>query len=451
MKVPRIALLALLTGVVANAACGSQPEGPHPNIILISADTLRADHVGVNGYHRATTPTIDALAAGGVNFTSAYSQAPNTAPSHTSILTSLYPSVHGVLQHGQVPDEKLVTLPAALREAGYQTGAFTQLSGETFKPGFDTWHLIESGLQSGKGLGELTMVTDWVGERTAPWFVFLHSYDVHLPYAPQPDYVDMWAGDYEGPLEPDITRKLVDQINGETREDGPLIAVERLEVTARDLQFIIDMYDAELRRLDDIYGRFFAKLREMDEWDNTIIVFLADHGEEFGEHGRWGRHTYTLNEELLRVPLIIAGPGVPVGQTIEAAVRLVDVAPTILGLVGVENPQYFMGESLAPIWDGDERLPRQVVAERGVKIVERTLIHAGFKYMDDGRLFDLKTDRWGSVDIAADNPDIADRMATSLLDWMGQFATLAAVVRTDGEVQLSEEDERRLRALGYLQ
>jgi len=447
----RIVLVAPVLGAAMNFACGSAPEGPSPNVILISADTLRADHVGANGYPRATSPTIDALAARGVNFTSAYSQAPNTAPSHTSILTSLYPSVHGVLQHGQVPDDKLVMLPEALRDAGYQTAAFTQLNGETFKPGFDTWHFIESELQSGKGLGELTMVTDWIGERTAPWFVFLHSYDVHLPYAPEPDYVDMWAADYEGPLDPNITRKIVDSINGESRASGHLEFTERREVTERDLQFIVDMYDAELRRLDDIYGRFFAQLREMDEWDNTVIVFLADHGEEFGEHGNWGRHTYTLNEELLRVPLIIAGPGVPAGQTVEAAVRLVDVAPTILGLVGVENPQYFMGESLAPIWDGRERAPRQVLAERGVETVERALIHAGFKYMDDGRLFDLTADRWGTVDIAADNPDVVDRMATSLLDWMGQFTALAAVVRTDGEVQLSEEDERRLRALGYLQ
>ena len=449
---PRIALLALLASAVANAACGSQPEGPRPNIILISADTLRADHVGVNGYHRATTPTIDALAASGVNFTNAYSQAPNTAPSHTSILTSLYPSVHGVFRHGQVPDDKLVTLPEALRDAGYQTGAFTQLNGATFKPGFDTWYFIESAVRNGKGLGELTMITDWVGERTGPWFVFLHSYDVHLPYAPAADYVDMWAGDYEGPLNPRITDKLIDRINGESRETGHIEAAERLDVTELDLQFIIDMYDAELRRLDDIYGRFFARLQEMGEWDNTIIVFLADHGEEFGEHGKWGRHTYALNEELLRVPLIIAGPGVPVGQTIEAAVRLIDVAPTILGLVGVGNPRYFMGKSLAPIWDGDERAPRQVLAERaGVKVVERTLIHAGFKYMDDGRLFDLTTDKWGTVDIAADNPEIVDRMAASMLDWMGQFTTLAALVRTDGDVQLTAEEERRLRALGYLQ
>ncbi len=433
----RIVLLGLVLSAATSLACGGAPEGPRPNVILISADTLRADHVGANGYHRTTSPTIDALAARGVNFTNAYSHAPNTAPSHTSILTSLYPSVHGVFQHGQEPDEKLVTLPEALRGAGYQTGAFTQLNGKTFEPGFDTWYYIDSALQSGKGLGDLDMVTDWVGERTAPWFVFLHSYDVHLPYAPEADYVDMWADDYEGPLRPNVTRALVDSIN-----DGSL------EVTERDLQFILDMYDAELRRLDDIYSRLFAKLEAMGELDNTIIVFLSDHGEEFGEHGKWGRHTYALHEELLRVPLIVAGPGVPQGQTIDAAVRLVDVAPTILDLVGVGYPQYFMGEGLSGVWDGTERTPRQVIVERQT---ERALIHAGFKYTTDGELFDLTTDKWGTVNIARDNPDVVSRMSDALLDWTGRFAELAAVVRTDGEIHLTAEEERRLRALGYLQ
>jgi arylsulfatase A-like enzyme len=434
----------LVLSVATSIACGPSTETTRPNVILISADTLRADHVGANGYPRATTPTIDALAASGVNFTRAYSHAPNTAPSHTSILTSLYPSVHGVLQHGQIPNEKLVALPEALREAGYQTGAFTQLNGDTFRPGFDTWHFMESGVARGKGLGELTMVADWIGERTAPWFLFLHSYDVHLPYAPEPEYVDMWAADYEGPMSPRIDRGLVDRINGES-PDGRVF-----EATERDLQYILDMYDAELRRLDDIYARFFARLREMGAWDDTIVVFLSDHGEEFGEHGKWGRHTYSIHEELLRVPLVITGPGVPVGRSIDAAVRLVDVAPTIMELVGVDQPQYFMGESLVPIWTGDERTPRQVVVERGVVDIRQALIHDGFKYMDDGRLFDLRADKWGTVDVSADHPEIVEAMTESLLDWAGQFSALATLVRSDGQVQLSEEEKRRLRALGYL-
>jgi len=405
--------------------------------LLISADTLRADHLGANGYVRDTTPSMDAVAARGVNFTRAYSHAPNTAPSHTSILTSLYPSVHGVFEHGQEPDPNLVTLPEALQGAGYATGAFTQLNGRTFAPGFDTWHFIKSQLESNKGLTDLDVLTDWVGERTKPWFAFLHSYDVHLPYAPEPEYLEMWAPDYDGPLPNNVSRKTVNRVNSGD-----------IETDERDLQFILDVYDAELRRLDDIYGRLFAKLEEMGELDDTIVVFLADHGEEFGEHGLYGRHTYALHEELLRVPLVIAGPGVPEGMVIDAPVRMVDVAPTILDFAGVEYPQHFMGESLIPVWDGSERTLRQVVAERPRA---RVLIHAGFKFSADGKLYDLTTDPWGTIDIAADNPDIVESMSASLTDWTGRFAELASVVRTNGEINLTAEEERRLRALGYLQ
>jgi arylsulfatase A-like enzyme len=431
------ALAAILTVAVLVAACSAPAPPPRPNILLISADTLRADHVGANGYYRDTTPTIDALAARGTNFTHAYSHAPQTAMSHTSLLTSLYPSVHGVFEHGQRPDPALITLPEALLAAGYATGAFTQLNGRTFEPGFETWHYIESELESNKGLTDLTVLTDWVGSQEKPWFAFLHSYDVHLPYAPEPEYLEMWAPDYDGPLPPNIRRRAqIDPINS-----------GEMEVTERDLQFIVDVYDAELRRLDDIYGRLFADLEAMGELENTVIVFFSDHGEEFGEHGNWGRHSYTLHEELLRVPLIFAGPGVPEGLEIDAAVRLVDVAPTLFDMLQIEHPEHVMGEALQPVWDGTERAPRQVIAERNN---ERAIIHAGFKYYQD-KLYDLNADPWGTVDIAAENPELVETLSLALTDWTGRFHQMASVVRKDGTIELTPEEERRLRALGYLQ
>ncbi len=437
MKKRILALLAVLTVGGLAAGCGQLSEPPRPNVLLISADTLRFDHLGVNGYERDTTPALDALAARGLNFTHAYSHAPQTAMSHTSLLTSLYPSVHGVFEHGQEPDPDLVTLPEALQAAGYATGAFTQLNGRTFEPGFETWHYLESELESNKGLADLSVLTDWVGAREKPWFAFLHSYDVHLPYSPEEEYIEMWAPDYDGVLKGEfVRRRTVDAVN-----DGSLVTTER------DRQYIVDLYDAELRRLDDIYTKLFADLEAMGELDNTIVILFSDHGEEFGEHGNWGRHSYTLHEELLRVPLIFAGPGIPVGQTEDAAVRLVDVAPTIFDLLQIEHPEHIMGEALQPIWDGTERTPRQVVAERNN---ERALIHAGFKYYQD-KLYDLRADPWGTVDVAAENPDVVERLSVALTDWTARFAEMAAVVRTDGTIRLTPEEERRLRALGYLQ
>jgi len=137
----RVSTLAL---AVALGACGQPaPTGP-PNVIIISADTLRFDHVHANGYERETTPNIDRLAVDGTRFAHAYSEAPNTAPSHTSILSSLYPSVHGVFNHGQELDEAVVTMPEAFEAAGYATGAFTQLNGPTYHQDFQKYVFLKS-------------------------------------------------------------------------------------------------------------------------------------------------------------------------------------------------------------------------------------------------------------------------------------------------------------------
>lgn len=440
MSAPRpcptiVAILAV--ACLGAAACGAGESTARPNVLLISADTLRADHVGANGYPRATTPNVDRLARAGVNFREAYSQAPNTAPSHTSVLSSLYPSAHGVFNHGQTLDEDVVTLPEALREAGYATAAFTQLNGPTYRQGFDTYVFLESPYDKGKGLGDLAPIVQWVRDnREQPFFLFLHSYDVHLPYNPPQEYIDLWAPDYDGVLPPAIFRTQIDRINS-----------GEIEMTDRDYQYLLDLYDAELVRYDKILGDLFDALRQLDEFDDTIIVFFSDHGEEFGEHGQWGRHTYSLYQELLRTPLIFAGPGVP-ATNIQAPVRNVDIAPTVLDLAGLEIPPTFMGASLVPLWNGEERERRRVFAE---KKDLRTVVWAGYKYYSDGKLYDLEADPTEQVDVAADNPDVVARMQRELDDWLGELLTLARDIETEGPVELTQEEKRRLRALGYLQ
>lgn len=436
-------LIAMLGVVVlgANIACkgGDGARTSTPNVIIISADTLRWDHVGANGYARDTTPNIDQLAVEGVNFRQAYAQAPFTAPSHTSILSSMYPSVHGVFNHGQTLDESVVTLPEAFQQAGYATAAFTQLNGRTYRQGFDTYAFLESPYENGgKGLGDLTPATDWIERHSErPFFLFLHSYDVHLPYKPPPEYIERWAADYEGPLPKLIRRRHIDAINaGET------------VMTPRDYQYLIDMYDAELSRADEIYGRFFETLRRLEVYDNTVIAFFSDHGEEMGEHGQWGRHSYSLYNELLRTPLIIRGPGIPSGAQIDAPVGLVDMAPTLLQLAGIELPETFMGQDLEPLWSGRERQPRDVIAE---KLESRVLIAAGYKLFSDGRLFDLEADPNEHTDVAETEPEVRELMQEKLDRWAEILARAGEGIESAGPVTLTKEDKRRLRDLGYLQ
>ncbi|MGB5398637.1 MAG: sulfatase [Thermoanaerobaculia bacterium] len=423
--------------LIALLAIGCRPDAPPPNVILISLDTLRADHVGAAGYSRDTTPNLDRLAAEGTLFLNNYSQAPNTAPSHTSILTSLYPSVHGVFKHGQVLDPEVETLPEVFQQAGYRTAAFTQLNGETYKQGFDRYHILESPPNAGKGLKDTQVIQEWISKSLdQPFFLFVHSYDVHLPYSPPKNFIDRFAPGYDGPLPVWIQREDINRINH-----------GQLELAARDYQYIDDLYDAELFRADEILGTLFDHVREAGIWDETVIVVLSDHGEEFGEHGLYGRHTYSLYNELLRTPLILRGPGVPVGGKVTNPSRNIDVAPTLMRLAGLKPPESFMGDDLRPVWKGREREPREVVAERRV---DRILIRNNYKYFSDGRLFDLSLDPTEQTDIAANHPEIALEMQEGLDGWIRRFVERQKEVASSAEILLTGEEEQRLRALGYL-
>ena len=423
--------------LIALLAIGCRPDAPPPNVILISLDTLRADHVGAAGYSRDTTPNLDRLATEGTLFLNNYSQAPNTAPSHTSILTSLYPSVHGVFKHGQVLDPEVETLPEVFQQAGYRTAAFTQLNGETYKQGFDRYHILESPPNAGKGLKDTQVIQEWISESSdQPFFLFVHSYDVHLPYSPPGRFIDRFASGYDGPLPVWIHREDIHQINS-----------GELELTERDYQYVVDLYDAELYRADEILGTLFDHVRQTGIWDDTLILVFSDHGEEFGEHGIYGKHTYSLYNELLRTPLILRGPGVPGGKKVTQPTRNIDIGPTLLRLAGLEPSESFMGEDLQPVWKGRERVPREVVAERRV---DRILIRNNYKYFSDGRLFDLSLDPTEQTDIAANHPEIALDMQEGLDGWIRRFVERQKDVASSDDILLTREEEHRLRALGYL-
>jgi len=234
-----------------------------------------------------------------------------------------------------------------------------------------------------------------------------------------------------------IRRGDIDKINGgETK------------MTARDYQYLLDLYDAELTRADEYYGQLFDTLQDNGLWDNTVIAFFSDHGEEMGEHGQWSRHTYSLYNELLHTPLIIRGPGVPKGQVVDAPVRLVDLAPTLLRLAGLDPPQTFMGKDLAPVWDGQERDPREVVAE---KPDLRSLMASGYKLFSDGRLFDLEVDPTEQVDVAASEPEVLSLMQQRLDEWTQKLVAASEGVHSAGPVNLTHAEKKRLRALGYIQ
>jgi arylsulfatase A-like enzyme len=313
------------------------------NAILISLDTLRPDHLGCYGYHRPTSPTIDAVLAGrGTLFERAYTHFPGTAGSHMTLMTSLLPCVHGLLGGGPISNQKpradVHLLSELLRSAGYRTAAFTEdgyvTAGTGFARGFDTFvERTTKTINVYRGQADATLRDALAWIRTqgdGPWFTFVHTYQVHHPYTPPPGYLDEILADED------------------VAADAPLSAA---------------LYDGEIRYTDDLLAEFLAGVDAIPGGSETLIVVIADHGEQFGEHG-YHFHGNSLYDVLLHVPLIVRAPGlVPAGRRVAAPVGLIDVAPTVLDLLGLPPPSWTQGRSLVPLLaDGGSLPPSKLYA-----------------------------------------------------------------------------------------
>jgi arylsulfatase A-like enzyme len=468
-----VAVAAAVLWALASAAERAQQGAPsaRPNVLLISIDSLRADHLGSYGYRRDTSPAIDALAREGVLFEHAISSAPWTVPAHMTLLTGLPPEVHGVTSVREKLSPDATSLAEVLQAAGYDTAAF--VSGPTvmaqygFDQGFASYdesmverrqqHLGES--VTSPGLTEL--VNGWLhrwraaGAR-APFFVFLHYWDVHYDYVPPAEYARRFDPDYAGDL--DVRRF----------EGNPRL---KASMDPRDLQHLIALYDAEIRFTDDHLARVVATLRALGVLDDTIVVVTADHGEEFFDHGQKG-HAKTLYDEVLRVPLIVRYPRrVTFGQRVAAQVRLMDVAPTLLGLAGVPAPDGFAGGALSPDYRaadltpyvaGRHRAPLPPLvafsSNRWLRADQHAVRTATAKLIRHDKpppsrpapveLFDLTADPGEQANLADTSPPLLATLDSLLARWRdeaGQQTKLAVDLRA------VPQHEARLRALGYVE
>ena len=333
-------------------------------MLLIVADTLRADRLGAYGYDRPTSPNIDhELAARGLTFEAAYSQSPWTLPSMISLFTSRYP---GELL-GDDPTTfglpaELETLPEKMRGLGYRTGGFVANAllqeRNGFARGFDTYyfppvqrdHRRHAENVTARALDWLASSTEAAGGET-PFFLYLHFMDPHDPY----DNSDMVDGrspfypDYEGDL---LGVGIGEFLDGEKHRDNPTVGVP-----AEDVAHLSALYDAEVRYLDRAIGEFLAAIPEQ-VLANTLIIFTADHGEELYDHG-WWLHARTVFDELIRVPLIMRWDGrLSAGRRVQDIVRLLDLTPTIAAAVGLEPSSDWAGLDLLPYLSGGATLPR---------------------------------------------------------------------------------------------
>jgi len=429
--------------LVAGSACA--PPRPR-NLVLVSIDTLRPDLLGCYGHERPTSPALDTLAAGGVLFETALAAAPWTLPSHASLLTGLYPSRHGVRRAGAVLPDDVVTWAAWLRERGFTTSAIVNshwLGRETrLERGFDGFVWVEENVRRRRPSRVGELAARWLAEGPAePFFLFLHFYDVHSDYASLPSYEERFRQPYDGPAD------------GSTRQ---LRAVRegRASLGPDDVRHLLDLYAAGVRQMDDALARLLRALRDLGLRENTLLVVTSDHGEEFLEH-EGVLHGRTQYEEVLRVPLILAGPGVPAGVRVREPVSLVDVMPTALTLLALPAPAGLDGLDLGPLFAGAGATlgERILFAEADWRNEEDDVLRAvrsgRYKLLVDRRsgarrLFDLDRDPGERVDVQADHPELARQLHAAL----EAFARGAREVAPPAE--LTPEERERLQALGYL-
>lgn len=471
----------------ANVAGG--PQG----VILIQADTLRPDHLGLYGHRRDTAPFLNRMATEGAVFKHVFAQAGWTKVSTPSIMTSLYPSTHGVFTLDDRLPAAATTLAEVYRQAGYATlglssvmftGQYTNLH-----QGFEELHEQVSLTDAGGPYTSKTAreyvdrAAEWIERhRDIPFFIYLHVFDPHSPYEPRRPFDALWADQskrdehvrqFEA-LRKTIADPFLAARGMATPEEMTAAGVDPAAYIAYDK----DWYDSSIRGLDVELARLFERLRSAGLDDRTAVVFLSDHGEEFQEHGRmWhGQSTYG---EMARVPLVVRWPGhVPAGLVVDQAVQLIDVMPTLLDLSRLTHPEGLQGQSLVPLFqkpgsgttNGDpvpgwrQRpaiVEKQPMGQPGYPNAAESyaIIDGGWKLVHNKvrpperpefELFDAVRDPFDQVNVADKHPEIVQRLAKTLEGWRAM--AVAARLKPDSEAtgNMTPEQLQRLRSLGYV-
>jgi arylsulfatase A-like enzyme len=435
------AVAALLVSV--GPKVGSAGDRPIRKIVLVTIDTLRADRLGCYGYSRPTSPNLDAFAQEGVLFEKALVPAPWTAPSMAAMITGRYPFETGVYTNQNQLGKGLSSLAATLGKAGLATAWFNtnpvlMLGSTQFRDGFQ--HVEPAGRIAAKvPYSQIEpSVLEWLDEQAqGDFFLWIHNMDPHSP----------------------------------PTEGNPYHEDKSWHV-----------YDAEIRLVDDAMGSLFAKLKALGIWDETLVIFTADHGEAFSEHMLPG-HQNVIYDEVLHVPMIVRFPGAKTGLRVAEPVELIDIYKTIADLAQVPVPQGVRGESLVPLLEGTatERqheysfhsryyvtplnLHYFAVRDREYKLIARVPFdsEAGRRMIQEAPEWTL--DRPGTTlelyNYAEDpgeqrnliffgaDPKVAKRLEKQLLEWRDRVGGHGSGETQSSGVELDEKTRETLRKLGY--
>jgi len=447
-------------------------KGKKPsNIILISIDTLRPDRLGCYGHKMETSPFIDKLAGRGVLFKNAIAQSPWTLPSHMSILTSLYPSVHlaNSKKNNKLSEEK-VCLAEILKKEGYYTAAFVDGGWLRHKFGFNQGFDIYDD-EGGRIARINKKVMKFLEENfQKKFFLFMHVYDVHGPYEPPPPYNEMF---YKGNK---------DDPNNHSMDFIKSIGYHKYQKfdNITDINYVKSLYAGEIRYVDNELGKLFAKMGELEIFDNTLLVFLSDHGESLFEHHVYIGHGIFLFDNEVKIPLIIKPPkGNYRKRVIYNQVESIDVMPTILDLLDLPANKEAQGKSLVKFMKNQKVASKDnfafgessntggtgFVRTNKWKFISKMKINLNelvqglkpsnkinlTKYIiDEEQLYDLENDPQERNNLIKKEPEVAKKLKDRLIKWEEDNKKIASRMEKH-KIELTDEEKEQLKALGYVQ
>lgn len=423
----------LLYFILSLALPARAPGDDLPNVLLITVDTFRHDRLGCAGYGRDTTPNLDRIASEGVLFTQAVSSSSWTTPGLMSVLTGLYAPTHGVDARDKSLRVDAPTLPRLLKPLGYVSPDICYLTAiPNFAGlGFDAYARRDSLLKNGDEV-LFQCLEDYRDRR---FFIYYHYRDLHLPYSPAPPYDRMFTPEGFDPARlPEAKRRAV--------MEDVMIPFGQVTFEEGDREWIAGLYDGEVRQMDErFFGRIEETLVRMGLKERTLLIVTADHGEELLDHGFVGHASTSLKgtsyDEVIRIPLILRYPGgLPGGRRVAEQAQNIDIAPTVLDLLGAEVPEALQGQSLLPLIRGESgwgerpafcettpggyQAPPEMLKTRvrSMRTPEWKFIRTVGPSVDEAELYHLKEDRGERRNVVAEYPDVARRMRRELDKWI---------------------------------
>jgi len=455
MLVP-IILILICNGFIYSYRLTNRSKSPAegPNIILISIDALRADHLSCYGYHRNTSPNIDRLSSQGVLFKNGFSQVTWTLGSHASIFLSQYNWRHNVDNpHTERLSDSCTTLAEILKNENYATAAFTGgiilSSSYRFNQGFEIYDDGTTPVRHGRH--EISSYIDrllsWLGSvRNRKFFLLIHTYDIHSSYNPPLPYFDLYTNGCSQGKWLKTSRGIIADFE-----------IDASKLTPEETEYIMAVYDGGINYVDDQLGKVFEKLDQLGIDDDTIIILTADHGEAFKEHGKLGHCGKPYIEEV-HVPLIMKGLGIPKNRIYDNFVQHIDIVPTILEILNIPQRKELQGRSLLPLMNnceieedfksysfgGDWSKP-QCPFSISIRTKDWTYI---MNQNAPDELYDRTTDPREQNNIIEKRPLIAQKLKEELEDFIA--LTSEGEPQVAEKVYIDEELKEQLKSLGYL-